>query len=51
MGQLRVLVENDRLLTPGSARGRRIPTVETGPDRPPLVALESAGRDEVVVGR
>jgi len=54
MDNLRVLVENDRLLTPES-QAAPIPIVET--DRPgqtwqtnrQFVALESAGRDEVVV--
>ena len=32
MDQLRVLVENDRLLTPGTHEAP-IPTVETRPDR------------------
>ena len=48
MDQLRVLVENDRLLTPGSHEAP-IPTVELGRTNRRYVAIESAGRDEVVV--
>ena len=65
MDQLRVLVENDRLLTPGGHEAP-IPTVENRPEkgdspRPEkgtvpffrtnrrYVAIENAGRDEVVV--
>jgi hypothetical protein len=48
MGSLRVLVENDRLLTPGSHQAP-IPIVETGQTSRRYVTLESAGRDEVVI--
>ncbi|HOW69243.1 MAG TPA: hypothetical protein PKY77_01480 [Phycisphaerae bacterium] len=48
MGQLRVLVENDRLLTAQTHRVP-IPLVETGQTDQRYVLLESAGRDEVVV--
>ncbi|MFW5693395.1 MAG: hypothetical protein ACOCWL_04180, partial [Thermoguttaceae bacterium] len=48
MGELRVLVENDRLLT-ADVHEIAIPRVETGRTERQFVALESAGRDEVVV--
>jgi hypothetical protein len=48
MGELRILVENDRLLTP-DLHEVAIPRVETGRTERQFVALESAGRDEVVV--
>jgi hypothetical protein len=48
MDELRVLVENDRLLTGGSQE-LPIPVVETGRTDRRYVALESAGRDEVVI--
>lgn len=48
MGQLRVLVENDRLLTAQTHRVP-IPFVETGQTDQRYVLLESAGRDEVVI--
>jgi len=48
LGRLRVLVENDRLLTSGTHEAP-IPVVETGTTDSRYVALESAGRDEVVV--
>ena len=48
MDQLRILVENDRLLTPGSHEAP-IPAVELGRTNRRYVAIESAGRDEVVV--
>ncbi|MBE3070981.1 MAG: hypothetical protein IMZ66_12165, partial [Planctomycetes bacterium] len=48
MDQLRVLVENDRLLSAG-VHDAPIPIVETGRTDRRYVALESAGRDEVVV--
>ncbi|MBN2021524.1 MAG: hypothetical protein JW809_01905 [Pirellulales bacterium] len=48
MDELRVLVENDRLLAAG-ARQAPIPIVETGRTTRRYVTLESAGRDEVVV--
>ena len=48
MDELRVLVENDRLLE-GDAFAVPIPVVETGRTTRRYVALESAGRDEVVV--
>ena len=49
MGQLRVLVENDRLLEPAKDYSAPIPTVETGRTVRRYVAMESAGRDEVLV--
>ena len=48
MGSLRVLVEDDHLLTPGTHHVA-IPVVETGRTKHRYVALESAGRDEVVI--
>ncbi|MEA3367863.1 MAG: hypothetical protein U9R68_07100, partial [Planctomycetota bacterium] len=48
MDELRVLVENDRLLE-GEQYEAPIPVVETGRTSRRYVALESAGRDEVVV--
>jgi hypothetical protein len=48
MDQLRVLVENDRLLS-GRTFDVPIPVVETGRTDRRYVAVESAGRDEVVV--
>ncbi|MFO8012460.1 MAG: hypothetical protein R6X20_04045 [Phycisphaerae bacterium] len=48
MDELRVLVENDRLLE-GEEYEAPIPVVETGRTSRRYVALESAGRDEVVV--
>ena len=48
MGQVRVLVANDRLPTPG-AHAAPIPVVETGRTSRQYVALKSAGRDEVSV--
>jgi hypothetical protein len=50
MGDLKVLVENDRLLTDASHEAP-IPVVETGRADRRYVALESAGRDEVIVGK
>jgi len=50
MGELRVLVENDRELT-GEAHVAPIPVVRTGRTVRQAVALQSAGRDEVVVDR
>ena len=50
MGELRVLVENDRELT-GEAQVAPIPVVRTGRTVRQAVALQSAGRDEVVVDR
>ena len=49
MGQLRVLVENDRLLEPNTDYYAPIPTVETWRTVRRYVAMESAGRDEVLV--
>lgn len=48
MGQLRVLVENDRLLTPEI---HRVPVarVETGRTNRRFAVLEAAGRDELVI--
>ena len=48
MDELRVLVENDRLLV-GEVFEAPIPVVETGRTDRRYVAIESAGRDEVVV--
>ncbi len=48
MGDLRVLVEHDRLLTPEPHRAP-IPLVETGHTERRSVTLENAGRDELVV--
>jgi len=48
MGQLRVLVENDRLLT-AAVHQAAIPVVENCRTDRRFVTLESAGRDEVVV--
>ena len=50
MGQLRVLVENDRLITT-EERSVPIPIIENVRVEAQFVALESAGRDEVVVAR
>ena len=50
MDQLRVLVENDRLLV-GGEHGSPVPVVETGRTDRRYVALESAGRDETVLDR
>ncbi|OGV67111.1 MAG: hypothetical protein A3K18_29890 [Lentisphaerae bacterium RIFOXYA12_64_32] len=47
--QVRVLVENDRLLT-ADEQAVPIPVVETGRTERRCVAIESAGRDEVVLG-
>ncbi len=46
MGQLRILVENDRLLTPGS-HDAPIPTVEIGRTNHRYVTIERAGHDAV----
>jgi len=48
MNQLRVLVESDRLLT-GDAHTVSLPRIVTGRTDRRYVAIESAGRDEVVV--
>jgi len=48
MGQLRVLVQNDRQLT-ADTHHAPIPVVETGTTTRRYVLLESAGRSEVVV--
>ena len=48
MGDLKVLVENDRLLT-DAVHEAPIPVVETGRTDRRYVAVESAGRDETVV--
>lgn len=48
MGRLRVLIESDRLLTAAS-HPVPIPIIEMGVTDRRYVALESAGRDEVVV--
>ncbi len=47
MGQLRVLVENDQLLTPGSHEAP-IPVIELGRINRRYVVIERTGRDEVV---
>jgi len=49
MNQLRVLVENDRLLERKKEYTAPIPVVETGRTDRQFVAIESAGREEVVV--
>ena len=48
MDQLRILVENDQLLTPGSHEAP-VPTIELGRTNRRYVAIESAGRDLVKV--
>lgn len=48
MNEIRVLVENDRLLT-AEPQSIPIPIVETGRTIRRYVVLESAGRDEVIV--
>ncbi|MCH8147708.1 MAG: hypothetical protein IH987_06885, partial [Planctomycetes bacterium] len=48
MGRLRVLVENDRLLTTLVQRAP-VPIVETGRVERQFVTLENAGRDEVLI--
>ena len=48
-GQLRVLVENDRLLLPRESHTAPIPSVETGRTDRQFVVVESTGRDEVVI--
>ena len=50
MDDLRVLVENDRLLSAGT-HDVPIPVVETGRTDRRYVAIESAGRDEVVIAQ
>lgn len=50
MDQLRVLIQNDRLLSPGNHEAP-IPSVETGQTDHRYVSLESAGRDEVLIDR
>ncbi len=47
-GELRIVVENDRLLT-GEKQSAPIPVLETGTTERRYVALESSGRDEVNV--
>lgn len=49
MGQLRVLVEHDRLLQPQDQHLAPIPVIETGLTEHRFVTLEGAGRDEIVV--
>ena len=51
MNDIRVLVENDRLLVPKQSYSVPIPQVETGRDFRQYATIERAGRDEVVVGR
>jgi hypothetical protein len=48
MGQLRVLIENDRLLKPGSHEAP-MPAVELGRIGRRYVTIENVGRDEIVV--
>ena len=48
MGELHVLVENDRLLTPGSHEAP-IPDDRDGTNQRRYAVIENAGRDEVVV--
>ena len=48
MGQIRVVVENDRLLTPGSHQAP-IPVFVDGRTNRRYVVIDNAGRDEVVV--
>ncbi|MBU4399765.1 MAG: hypothetical protein KKE86_10575, partial [Planctomycetes bacterium] len=48
MGQIRVVVENDRLLTPGSHQAP-IPVIVDGRTNRRYVVIDNAGRDEVVV--
>ncbi len=48
MGQIRVVVENDRLLTPGSHQAP-IPVILNGRTNRRYVVIDNAGRDEVVV--
>ena len=50
MGELKVLVMNDRLLT-GASHEVPIPTVETGRTDRRYVAIENVGRDEVEAAR
>ena len=50
IGQIRVLVENDRVIT-GQKNRLSIPIVETGRTDRQFLTLESTGRDEVVVDR
>ncbi|MGA2618168.1 MAG: autotransporter-associated beta strand repeat-containing protein [Thermoguttaceae bacterium] len=47
MNDFRILVENDRMLTPGGHTAP-IPVVETGRTNRQYVTLETAGRDEVL---
>ena len=46
---IRVLLEHDRLLAAGKQRST-LPVIETGRTDRRLVAIENAGRDEVVIG-
>ncbi|MBN2449613.1 MAG: hypothetical protein JXR77_04450 [Lentisphaeria bacterium] len=48
IGDVRVLIEDDRLLT-DAPQELALPTVETGRTDRQYVAVESAGRDEVIV--
>ncbi|HZN34589.1 MAG TPA: hypothetical protein VFB80_12260, partial [Pirellulaceae bacterium] len=48
-GRYSVLLEHDRLLTSGKQR-IDLPVIETGRTDRRLVAIENAGRDEVVIG-
>ena len=49
MGQLGVIVENDRLLQAKTEYAAPLPIVETGRTSRQYVAIESAGRDEVEI--
>ncbi len=49
MGELKVLVEADRLLQTGKTYAAPVPTIETGQTQRRFVALQSTGRDEVAV--
>ncbi len=49
MGELKVLVESDRLLQTGKTYAAPVPTIETGQTLRRFVALQSTGRDEVAV--
>ena len=48
MNELRVVVDGDRLLVPGEHEAP-VPVLETGETERRYVALESSGRDEVVI--
>jgi hypothetical protein len=48
-GQYRVVIENDRVITPDE-QSAPLPWIETGSTNLRYVTLENAGRDEVLVG-